>query len=90
MKRVGNLNKEIRRLKDEGVNAWPMASPTDLIKTRRCLTSLFSDFAFSKNDRIKIWTGLQVASNQIRMSLTELGIPQSIRALVEAGEPLSY
>ena len=63
-----------------------MKSVSNLIKTRRRLTSLFSDFALSKNDRIKMWTGFRVASDQIRMSLTELGI----HALVKAGEPLSY
>ena len=62
-----------------------MASQADWIKT-----SLFSDFALSKNEKIKVWTGFRVASEQIRMSLTELGIPQTVRTLLEAAEPLSY
>ena len=62
-----------------------MASQADWIKT-----SLFSDFALSKNEKIKVWTGFRVASEQIRMSLTELGIPQTVCTLLEAAEPLSY
>ena len=56
MKRVSYLNKEVRRLEDEGCHFWPMETPADWLKTRRRLTSLFSDFALSRNERVKIWT----------------------------------
>ena len=34
--------------------------------------------------------GFGVASEQIQMSLTELSIPKSILALMDAGKPISY
>ena len=59
MKRVGYLNKEVRRLEEEGHKFWLMKSQADWIKTRRRLASLFNDFALSKNDKIKVWTGFR-------------------------------
>ena len=61
MKRVGYLNKEVRRLEEEGYQFWPMETKADWLKTRRRLASLFSDFALSRNDYIKVWTGYRVA-----------------------------
>ena len=37
MKRVGYLNKEVRRLEEEGYQFWPMETQTDWLKTRRRL-----------------------------------------------------
>ena len=56
MKRVGYLNKEVRRLEEEGYQFWPMETPADWLKTRRRLASLFSDFALSHNENVKVWT----------------------------------
>ena len=90
MKRVGYLNKEVRRLEDEGRHFWPMETPANWLKTRRRLTSLFSDFALSRNEKIKVWTGYRVASENIKMSLMEFGIPAAVRQCLAAGEPLHY
>ena len=90
MKRVGYLNKEIRRLEEEGYQFWPMETQADWLKTRHRLASLFSYFALSKNDHIKVWTGYRVASEHIRMSLTEFGIPTTIRQCLADREPLDY
>ena len=87
MKLVGYLNKEVPRLEKEGHKFWPMESQADWIKPRRCLVSLH--FALSKNDKIKVRTGYRVASEYIRMSLTELGI-LSVRQLLANGDPLCY
>ena len=59
MKGVGYLNKEVRHLEEEGHKFWLMESQADWIKTRRRLASLFNDFAMSKNDKIKVWTGFR-------------------------------
>ena len=75
---MGYLNKKVRRLEEEGYKLWLMESQADWIKTRHRLASLFSDFALSKNDKIKVWTGYRVATEHIRMSLTELGILSAI------------
>ena len=77
MKRVGYLNKEIRCLEEEGYQFWPMETQADWLKTRCRLASLFSNFALSRNDYIKVWTGYRVASEHIRMSLTKFHFLQS-------------
>ena len=90
MKRVGYMNKEVRRLEEEGYQFWPMETQAVWLKTRRHLASLFSDFALSKNDHIKTWTGYRVASEHICMSLTEFGIPTTVRQCLTNKEPLDY
>ena len=67
-----------------------METPADWLKTRRRLALLFSDFALSRNESIKVWTGYRVASENIRMSLTEVGIPTTVRQCLAHGEPLNY
>ena len=84
---MGYLNKEVRRLKEEGYQFWPMETQADWLKTRRRLASLFSDFALSRNDYIKVWTGYRVTSEHIRMSLTKFGIPTTFRQYLAKGEP---
>ena len=67
-----------------------METQTDWLKTSRRLASLFSDFALSRNKYIKVWTGYRVASENIRMSLTEFGIPATVRQCLANREPLDY
>ena len=75
-----STNKEIRRLKYKGIKARPMASPADWIKTRRRLTSHFSDF--SKNEKVKIWTGFVWPQ-------TRFGCPSPSWASLRASSPSS-
>ena len=79
MKRVYNLNKELRSLENDETT-WPIATPVEWIQTHRKLTVLFNNFAVLQNERVKIWVGYQLASKSIRGSLHFVAIVARLTA----------